>query len=294
MRPVQEQLAAEVGVDRSDEVGWHVHELRFEPGERRDRLGELVPAQNLVGGDVEALTQGVRVGEQPCQAHGEVVGMRHRPESSAVARHDELLPATQTLDDRVVHPVDRGRDSSLAVGVGRPDDRERKARLGPGAVQALLAGDLAERVVPAGAAERRALDERERRRLRVDGRRTDEDVLGDAREQFECRLDVLRRESDPVDDHVEALVAESRGHRGGIANIGLERPADGAPSAAQHGQIDLLRRKQASSRGADVPGAAYEEDAHAAFHVRASSASSSSVSSPDGLSAERLAITVSG
>jgi len=115
--------------------------------------------------------------------------------------------------------------------------------------------------------ERRIFNQRvERRRLLVDGRRADEHVLGDdSREKLDVRRDMLERERDPVDDDVEALVAQRSRNGRRVANVGMDRThatRGVALSAVEQREVDAALGEQLRDRERDVAGAADRENAH--------------------------------
>ncbi len=179
--------------------------------------------------------------------------------------HDHLLPAPHPVDDRVALAVDGRGNARLAVGVCRSHDRRRDTGF---AAEEVFGGDLVGRVLPAWVPERRIFDQRvKRRRLLVDGRRADQHVLGDVpREELDVRRDMLGRERNPVDDDVEALIAQ-RSHNGGpVASVGMDRTRvtrHVALSAVEQREVDAALCEQLRHGERDVAGAANRENAHA-------------------------------
>jgi hypothetical protein len=57
VRLVAEQARAAARVDAGDELRRHVHEARRDADHARERLVDLVPALDLVRGDVEGLAE---------------------------------------------------------------------------------------------------------------------------------------------------------------------------------------------------------------------------------------------
>jgi O-acetylserine/cysteine efflux transporter len=206
VRLVAEQPGAPLGVGGGNGVGRHVHDVEVRPGGRGEGLGDLVPGEHVVGGDVERLAEGARMAQQRHEAAGEVRMMGQGPQRCAVAVHHDR-PA-------LAHPGQRGpaaveRDEGLVVGVRGPHDggREPLGAVEPG--EEVLAGDLVAGVPPERVAQRRGLQYWQPRRRRLVSRRgADEHVLADPpAQQVDVGLDLLWREGDPVDDGVELEVA---------------------------------------------------------------------------------------
>ena len=140
--------------------------------------------------------------------------------------------------------------------------------------QPLLAGDLVARVLPVGVRERRRLrDHRVHGRLLIRRGRADEHQLpgrrrlGAAAEPGQVALDVGDRERDPVDDRVVARAAQRRGRRAAVDVV-----RDDARARRQRVLRRLAAVEQvhlvpafdqlARDRGADVAGAADEQNLH--------------------------------
>src|SRR5579862_7057 len=241
-----------------------MQDVRLEARGRGDRLRDLIPREREVGGQVEALTDSVRVPDQPGEPARDVGVVRQRPERGAVVVDDHLLPAPHPVDDRVPLAGGGGGNPRLAVGVCRSHDRRREIRF---AAEEILTCDLVGRVLPARVPERRIFEQRaKRRRLSIDGRRADEHVLGDVSgEELDVRRDMLGRERDPIDDDVEALVAQRGRDRRRIANVGMDRThaARGVgPSPVEQREVDAALGEQLRDRERDVAGAADRENAH--------------------------------
>ena len=91
-------------------------------------------------------------------------------------------------------------------------------------------------------------------------------ALGDdSREKLHFRSDMLERERDPVDDDVEALIAQRCRNGRRVAHVGMDRTLvtrGVALSGVEQREVDAALGEQLRDRERDVAGAADQENAH--------------------------------
>jgi hypothetical protein len=76
-----EESVAPGFVHSGDGIGGDVDDLGFDTGGGRDCPHDAVPGRRLVRRDMEAFTNGARIGEQPREALGKIAGVGERPTS---------------------------------------------------------------------------------------------------------------------------------------------------------------------------------------------------------------------
>ena len=206
----------------------------------------------------------MRVTEQADEGFGEIVAVGERPERRAVAMHNHGLAVQHALRDDVAASAADAERENFVVGVRRPDDHHREAFFTIGAGQTFFAQDFLLRIRPEGIeGGRRFGQDVGGGGLLVDRGRADEDILiAFAAKQIDVALDLVRVEGDPVDHHVEMLVAERRRHLIGLVDVGGERgralDGDGLASTIEQIQVDAVFDGEFADGNADVAGAADE------------------------------------
>ena len=125
------------------------------PAPRPGCVGDLVPGQHVVGGDVEDAS--------PIARGWPSSGTKPRAKSAWwVSVHSEVPSPCTTTWLALAHPGE-GRPAAVerherpVVGVRRPHDRRREAVVAVGADEQVLAGDLVAGVLPERVAQRRGL-----------------------------------------------------------------------------------------------------------------------------------------
>ncbi len=175
VRLVAEQAGSHLGIECSDHVRRHVHDVRLDACGVRQGCIDLIPRQHLVGGDVERLSDGLPAAQEPNEPPCKVRVVRQDPEGGSIAMDHDLLPFAHAVEIGVV--AEEG-DLGPVVGVRGPHDRPGEAALAVGPHQPLFALDLAARIRPEGVAQRRRLaDGQAGDGLLVHGGRADEDIL---------------------------------------------------------------------------------------------------------------------
>ncbi len=244
-----------------------MHDARLGARGAGDRAIDVVPAQRLLRGDVEAVADHLRIAEQRHEALGEVGVVGQRPQRAAVAVHDHLAA--------LAHPLDHGpaaleRQGCVIVGVARPHDGDRKALVAIGPDEQVLASDLVPRILPIRIAQRgRFQDRNPQRRLLIRGRGTDEDVLTrSAGEEFDAGVGLIGGETQEVHHHVPAGGIEHPGDLGAIVDVGPEhaRPGRDGPKGRgptiQHRHLDTACDGQLGAGRTDDPGPSDEQRSH--------------------------------
>jgi hypothetical protein len=164
----------------------------------------------------KAVADGARMAEQADEGAGEVLVVGQRPQRAAIAVNHHRLALAHAVDHGVAAVAGEQR---AVVGVRRPHHGEGEFFATVGGEQRFLAGDLVARIFPDGIVERRGLGDRQALRWRLIGRRgaDEHELAGATAEQVEVEGDVLGREGDEVDHHVEFQIAKRRARRRRIA-----------------------------------------------------------------------------
>src|SRR5665647_462410 len=130
----------------SDGVGSDVDQLRHRrPGGLGEDLVDPVPWQVLVGGDGEAVPDGLWKPKQPDNGFGEVAAVCQCPQGGAVPVYHHRLRGPHSCD---VSPTAGQGNAGPVIGVGGPDDGDGEVVLAVGLDQQILAGDLVPRILP--------------------------------------------------------------------------------------------------------------------------------------------------
>jgi hypothetical protein len=189
--------------DFLDDLGRrHVHDVRGRPGRAGQVLGDRIPGEVLVRGDVHVVADRLGVAEQSDESAGEVLVVGQRPHGRPVAVDHGLPAASHAVDDR---PSAVKRDQGGVIGVRGAHDGHGEAYGPVRRPEGQLTGDLVLRVRRERVAQRGRFDDRDALdRLLVSRRRTDENVLtGPAAEQVDVAPGALLVEYVEVDHHVE-------------------------------------------------------------------------------------------
>ena len=257
-----------------DEVGGNVHQVGLHPRRLGHRLVDLIPGQQLVGGDVEGVPEGLLVAQQPHETLGEILRVGDRPDRGAVPVHNHRLAAAHAVHDGEVRPTPDGHRDHGIVGQGGTHDGHRETLIPISAHQPFLAGDLVAGVVPVRVGQRSVLrHHRVGQRFLVGGGRGDEDVLfRPAREQAQIALHVRGGKPDPVHHHIPGPPFQGAGRAGLVADVrhqgGRAGNAVVAGTAVQKGQLHPPLHRETAHRRADVSGPADKEYAHGQFLPR--------------------------
>src|SRR5690606_9267722 len=149
------------------------------------------------------------------------------------------------------------REQSAIVGMGGPHNCDGKTLITVSPHERFFAGYLVARVLPERVFQRRLLGDRKTcRRLLIGRRGTDEDKLARAAaKKGKIYGNMLRREGDPVDNHVESVVAQRFADSRRFAYVanqdfGLRRnrAMTGLPSVEKIEIDSLLDRQRATIR----------------------------------------------
>ena len=215
---VAKQAVAPLAVDFGDDVRRQVRQLGFCAGRPCEQEVNLVPRQPLVGRDVEGVADGPGVAEQPDEGPREILMVGECPQGGTVAVHDHGLALAHTMNDGIaaVHWEQRA-----VVGMRRAHHGEWKFLSAVGGQQCFFAGYFVARVFPHRIVERCGFADRQAAWRRLIGRcRANEHELPRAAtEKLNVQGDLLGREGDEVDHHVELEIANRRARRSRIAHV---------------------------------------------------------------------------